>query len=458
VISDPRTNSLIITAGRDTMQKVLAWIADLDIETDPRGDIHVYRLRNSRASGLSRVLTDVMEGATARSTSRGGGGGAAGGGATGGGGLSRNSGEQPVSIIADDNTNSLIITASKTRYAQVLEIIRKLDIRPAQVMIQAALIEVSQSLGEVLGVELTAVNIDAADDTFFGISSFGLTDLLDTDGDGFPDVKALPDPLATGLTGGIVDPKDFPLPFVLQALADSSEANVLSLPSILTNDNQPATISAQDTVPFTQTNQGQNSDQTTLGGSEDAGITLTISPTISAGGYLRLNIDLQVSSFSADSADPNLPPPSLERTIEATVTIPDGHTMIIGGVMTNDSSRAEEKVPILGDLPLIGFLFRSSRENASKTNLYFFLTPYIISDDFATLDELTRLAKEEAAKLGGQVEMLNRFHFLDQDDVKTRELTEELLERAFELPAYASVADEVAPPEDAEITSLNPEE
>lgn len=448
VIADPRTSTLIVTAGADTMVKIMQWISDLDVEVDPRGDVHVYRLRSSRASNLQQVLTDVMAGTERRNSARGGAaaGGGGGGGAVATPGTTR-TGEQPVSIIADDATNSLIITASKTRYAQVLEIIRKLDVRPAQVLIQAALIEVSKSLGEAIGVELTAVNIDADDQTIFGLSSFGLTDLIDTDTDGFPDGRALPNPLRNGLTGGIFDPQDFPLPFVLNALANSSEANVLSLPSILTNDNESATITAQDSVPFTQTNQGQNSDTTSLGGTQDAGIELTVSPSISAGGYLRLNINLVVSAFSGDSADASLPPPSLQRTIEATVTIPDGHTMIIGGVMTNDSRRGEDKIPILGDLPLIGFLFRNTNESASKTNLYFFLTPYIIADDFATLDELTRLHIEEAEKLGGQVDLLNRFNVLSRDDLESRELSRELLERAFELPSYASIADELAPVE-----------
>src|SRR5262249_28167941 len=175
------------------------------------------------------------------------------------------------------------------------------------------------------------------------------------------------DNFAKGLTGGIFNPKDFALPFVLTALATKTNANILSLPSILTNDTQSATVSAEDASPFASTTQGQNSDQTSLGGTQKAGIILKISPTISAGDSPSLNINLTVSAFSGPATSPNLPPPSLERVISTQVTLPDGHTMIFGGVITEDKRRQEDKVPILGDIPLIGFLFRNSSDNNKKT-------------------------------------------------------------------------------------------
>jgi general secretion pathway protein D len=242
---------------------------------------------------------------------------------------------------------------------------------------------------------------------------------------------------------------------VLQAVATQNDSNILSLPSILTNDNAEATVKADDSVPFTQTNQGQNSDTTSFGGEKTAGITLKISPTISAGGYLRLNIDLQVSAFSGQAADPTVPPPSLQRSIQTSVTIPDGHTMIFGGVITDDQRRQEDKVPILGDLPIIGFLFRNTNDQSKKTNLYFFLTPHIIADDFATLDELTAKHKMEAQKLGGKVEMLNRF--FESEDPRAQQVGAAWLEKYYELPAYASVADRPAPRKDDE-GGLQPEQ
>jgi len=455
VISDPHTNTLFITAGPKTMVKVLAWIDQLDVEIDPRGDTHVFRLRNSKAASLAEVLIAIVEGNNRVGSGRSSGGRAGGGPGAGAGGQGGSlgstsgsaTGEQPVVIVPDKDTNSLVITASKTRYAQLLEIIKKLDIRQKQVLIQTALIEITGSLNELLGVEIAGVDVNATKKTGFGITSFGITDLVDTDGDGFPDSRALTDPLKTGLTGGIFDPTDFALPFVLQAVATQNDSNILSLPSLLTNDNEEAIVTAEDSVPFTQTSQGQNSDQTAYAGDKNAGITLKVSPTISAGGYLRLNVDLTVSAFSAQAADPTVPPPSLKRQITTTVTIPDGHTMVFGGVITDDQRRQEDKIPILGDLPIIGFLFRNSNNSAKKTNLYFFLTPHIIADDFATLDDLTAKHRLEAQKLGGKVEMLNRF--FDSDNPATQKVSEALLEKYFELPAYASVADRTAPPTDA---------
>lgn len=446
VIAEARSNTLFLTAGPKTMEKVLAWIDQLDIEVDPRGDTHVYRLRNAKAEDLAEVLQSVVDGDRSRSRSSGRAGGGAQGGAgnaPGAAGASTGTGEQPVVIVPDVDTNSLVITASKTRYAQMLEIMKKLDVRPHQVLIQAALIEITDSLNEILGVELAGVDVNASSKSGFGITSFGITSLVDTDGDGFPDSRSLNDPLGKGLTGGIFDPTDFALPFVLQAVATAGNSNILSLPSVLTNDNEEATVTAQDAVPYTSLSQGQNSDSTSYGGDKEAGITLKISPTISAGGYLRLNIDLKVSAFSGTSDDPTIPPPSLTRQITTSVTIPDGHTMVFGGVITDDQRRQEDKIPILGDLPLIGFLFRNSNDTSKKTNLYFFLTPHIIADDFATLDDLTAKHKAEAQKLGGKVEMLNRF--FSSEDPNVQKVSEAMLERYFEMPAYASVADRAAP-------------
>lgn len=444
VIADQRSNTLFITAGTKTMEKVLAWIDQLDVEVDPRGDTHVYRLRNAKAEDLANVLQSVVDGSRTSGSSSRRGGGPAGGGPQGGGGVpgasgGTGTGEQPVVIVPDVDTNSLVITASKTRYAQLLEIMKKLDVRQHQVLIQAALIEITDSLNEILGVELAAVDANASSSTGFGITSFGLTSLVDTDGDGFPDSRSLNDELSKGITGGIFDPDDFALPFVLQAVATSSNSNILSLPSILTNDNEEATVEAQDSIPYTEVNQTQNSDTSGYAGDKDAGIILKISPTISAGGYLRLNIDLQVSAFSGTSEDPTIPPPSLKRQIVTSVTIPDGHTMIFGGVMTDDQRRQEDKLPILGDLPLIGFLFRNSNDQSKKTNLYFFVTPHIIADDFAALDDLTAKHKLEAQKLGGKVEKLNRF--FTSNDAEMQKVSDALLEKYFEMPAYASVAD-----------------
>ena len=468
VISDPHSNQLFVTAGKKLMPIVLGWIDQLDVEVDPRGDTHVYRLRNSKAEQIADVLISVVSGDTrsggsSRSRAPSGGGRPGGGPSTGGGppgtggaGSATQGGEQPVVIVPDKDSNSLVITASKTRYAQLLEILKKLDVRPSQVLVQAALIEITDSLNEVLGVELAAVNTNTTSKTGFGITSFGLTKLIDTNGDGIPDSRGLnTDAFAKGLTGGIFNPQDFALPFVLNALATKTDANVLSLPSILTNDNESASVTAEDVSPYAQTNQGQNSDQTSFGGNTKAGITLSISPTISAGNYLRLKIKLEVSAFTGAAADPSLPPPSLSRVIDTSVTLPDGHTMIFGGVITDDKRRQEDKVPILGDIPLIGFLFRNSNDNNKKTNLYFFLTPHIIADDFASLDSLTAKHKAEAEKLGGKVEMLNRFYATNEADAQ--KVSEALLEKYFELPAYASVADRAAPPPEPSAAEPKPE-
>ena len=236
----------------------------------------------------------------------------------------------------------------------------------------------------------------------------------------------------TGFTGGIFNGQDFAIPFLLYMLEQTQKANILSMPSVLTNDNEQALIKNLDSQPTFTTSQGTNSDQTSFDEFEDAGITLQISPSISAGNYLKLYVNVEVSSF--DEASTLSPPPKSTRTIETHVTIPDGHTMIVGGVLTENMTEAASKVPFLGDLPLIGWLFRSTSETARKVNLYVFITPHIIGDDFANLDEISKKKKQEVEKLTGKVKTFDPdFEYTDA----SREVVDAGMKYVFEIPSLA---------------------
>lgn len=449
VSADPRTNSLLVIAAATTMDRILNFIRALDVDVDPRGDTHVYRLKNSAAKDLEEILSEWAQ--NSGSSTTGGGGTAAGGQA----GTTQGTLEQPVTVVADEFSNSLIISASKSRYAQILEIVKTLDMRRRQVLIETALVEISGTMAERLGVELGYVSVDetptSGTNRGFGVSSFGLSDLIDTDADNIVDTRV---PLGWGEEGsplpgiqtGIFSGEDFALPALLHALKTTSDVNVLSMPSILVNDNEEAVISSTDERPTFNVSQGQNSDQTSFNDFEEAGITLNISPSISAGNYLRLMVKLEVSTFTDPEGNP---PPKATRMMDTSVTLPDGHTMVVGGIVADDERDSEDMIPWLGELPLFGWLFKSSSNQGNTTNLYVFITPHIISDDFATLDELSYLKKKEMEALNGKIQIVDSDW--DRDNADTRVL-DAGVSGVFDLPAYASppggeAPDQAAPAE-----------
>jgi general secretion pathway protein D len=434
IIAEPRTNSLLFTGNKKDVDMINDWITLLDVEVDPRGDIHVYRLKNTLAKSMEEVLKSVIEGQQQGGQAR----------PTGaGGGVQPGSLEAPSHVVADEPSNSLIITASKTKYAQLLEVIKEIDLRRRQVLIDCAAVELTERIDEALGIELAGLDLkldadgNMISDNYtrpFGFSSFGLSEFTNDPDTGFPNQR-IPT-IGTGLTGGIFNGQDFAIPFLLQALAKNQNANILSMPSVLTNDNEQALITATDEQPTFTTSQGNVSDQTSFNDYEKAGITLTISPSISAGNYLKLYVKIEVSSF--DEASTLSPPPKSTREIETHVTIPDGHTMIVGGVLTDNTTKAVSKIPILGDIPLIGWLFRSSSETTRKVNLYVFITPHIIGDDFANLDEISSQKKNEVELLTGKVKLIDPdFEYTEFDNIDRR-VIEASANWIFEIPSYAA--------------------
>jgi len=434
ILAEPRTRSLLITGSDKMVARIKGWVDVLDVEVDPRGDIHVYRLKNTLAVDMQKVLEEMLRGQQQAGTNR------RAPGSTGGTSPSASGMEEPAQVVADDASNSLVITATKTKYAELLEVIKKLDIRRRQVLIEVALVELTSSDTESLSVELGGVHIDDGGTEPFGITSFGLSDIDYDENTGTYTRTPLTTP-PTGLYGGIINwPKNsdddvFALPFLLSAIHENTSANILSMPSVLTNDNEEAEIKSMDNVPFAESNYHGDSGQSTetFGGYEDAGITVKISPSISAGNYLKLQVEILVSNFSG-AAGPNIPPPKAEREVKTAVTMPDGHTMIIGGVITDDHTENKSKFPILGDLPLIGWLFRSTTESKRKVNLYVFITPHIIGDDFANLDDISYRKKKEAEALNGNIMLIDP----DFEDTKAdKSMIDAGADWIFEIPSYA---------------------
>ena len=219
-------------------------------------------------------------------------------------------------------------------------------------------------------------------------------------------IPRLPDfdnPIA-GFTGGILSSDDFAIPILINVLNQTDTANVLSMPSVLVNNNENALVESQEERPTTEANQGTATTETSFGGFEPAGITLEISPSISTNNYLRLNIQLEVSRFTTPY-DPNSPTPGVKATrkLQTQVTMPSDHTMVLGGVIEDAESKTEQGIPFLKDIPVLGWLFKSKTNENKKVNLYFFLTPHILNeDDFADLDNLSFRKKLEAEQYIGK--------------------------------------------------------
>lgn len=390
---DSRSNALLITAMPQDMPRIRELVAEIDVDVPLRErTYHIYNLENVAADTLAETLNDFLQDAARLEQQRGAG-------QQGGQTQARaGSNSQEFVVVADVETNSLLIAASRTRYEELLTLIQKLDRRQDQVLIETALVELTGSDFLDIGVELGFADV-ASGSGGFGVTSFGLSELTDTDDDGAFDLR-VPNQ-SQGITAGIIDGDEFSLPFLLTLIQRKNNSNVLNVPSVLVNNNSSATVTTLDEQPTTQvtaTGGVGNSTQTNFAGYEDAGITMTISPSISASRYLRLSIFLEVSTFNG-VVQGAVPPPRLTRTIQTQVNVPDGDTMVIGGIVIDNRANTRSQVPFLGDLPIIGYLFSRDSTTNNKTALYFFVTPHILKEaDFADLAEISYRKKLEAVE------------------------------------------------------------
>lgn len=400
VVVNSTQRALVLSGTQEQVRDAMDLIARLDVPSQTiEGTASVIRLKNVLAKDLRTTLNTFMQDDnTAEQQAQQG----QGAGATAARRVRR-------TVIQDHvESNSLLVSAAQTKYKQIVQLIDHLDVRQPQVLIEAALVELSTGDLERFGIELGLIDLKEGGDFTrpFGFSNFGQSAFRDTDGDGLPDTR-LPDfnnPLQ-GLTGGIISGGDFAIPVLVNALASDESANILSLPSVLVNNNENATVRTTERRPTTQATQGTATTQSALGPPREAGIILEISPTISPNNYLRLNIKLEVSRF-VGAFDPNSATgggTELVRNIQTQVTMPSNATMVIGGVIEDSESYNDGGVPFLKDLPILGFLFRRSEQRSNKTNLYFFLTPSILDeDDFQDLYHFSLQRKLEAEQYIGE--------------------------------------------------------
>ncbi|MEM7262612.1 MAG: secretin N-terminal domain-containing protein, partial [Planctomycetota bacterium] len=398
LIPDSRTQKLLIQSTSPEEVDLVHLLCD-ELDTrlrNTRANTHVYRVKFLRAADLRDTVTQLIEGSGGGlSASRTTPGRGATGNRTTGNRAGNTAGSQLVAsrIVNHDETNSLLIQADPEEYEEILGILESIDRKRRQVFLEAALVQVSDTSSLNYTIEYLAGDLDDSATRLAAMSAFGLSGL---------DVTQLPgaftrafnaDASQTGLLAAVS--RDGQLPVLLRAIKTDTDSQILATPFILADDNQTNALSVQTEVFFETSSQGQVA-VTSGQDSEQAGITLTLTPTIS-GSVVLLELELEVSSFGGASTGTGAVPDKATNTITSNVTIPNAELFVIGGLARENSSTAVDKIPLLGDLPLIGRLFQSRGSTKGRDNLYVFLTAHILDDSSSNdLRHFTRQAVEGA--------------------------------------------------------------
>lgn len=291
-----------------------------------------------------------------------------------------------VFVLANKANNQVLIKAPAKMQPEFARLVGKLDLRRPQVYIQAKIVAVTMSEDFRLAFETQLVNANGTGGAFN--TNFGLT------GAGSSTSITTPKPVSQGLPGfTFALLKSDQVPIVMTALQKNVDTKILSQPQLLVDDNEEASIASVDQQPTTTTSLGDSGsrDVTSFGEYVEAGTTFTVTPQISSGGYLRMEYEIKLSSFTGTGTN-GVPPPKQENTVKSkSITVPTGTTVVIGGLEVSTKGNTVVKVPLLGDIPLLGLLFSDTNKNDRKTMLYIFLTPTIMDDpNFDSLRLLTR--------------------------------------------------------------------
>ncbi|SDT84609.1 type II secretion system secretin GspD [Desulfobacula phenolica] len=369
IIPDERTNTLVLLANEFDTVKVKELVEIMDKQV-PKSDskIRVFYLENANAEELATVLQSLSGKASVQEKGK----------------KTAPVVSDTVKITADKATNSLIIMAEKDDYPVLETIIQKLDIPRPMVYIEALIMEIRDTDDFMLGVEwmagMSAGSVDGNDAGVYGAftsesSSNGISALPTITNN----ILNVPGGFALGIMaenitiGGISFPN---LGAAIRAMKKNEKVQIISTPQIMTTDNEEAEISVGENIPY-KTTSGSGDQNYENFEYKDVGVTLKITPQISQGRFVRLNIYQKVEKVA--STEENTPT-TLKRTAQTTVVVKDAATVVIGGLIGEDLTSTDYKVPCLGDIPFAGNLFKSTGRKGVKTNLYIFLTPHIIEN------------------------------------------------------------------------------
>jgi len=412
---DPRTNSLLVRADNPIAAKRIRDLADsMDIPTAAGGNIHVVYLKNAQADRLAESLRAIVTGqpiqraaapaALSPNQAQGAPGGpplapppaalpvaaAAPGGGVGGG--ASTGALATASIQAYPETNSLVIIAPDSVYTALRSVIDKLDARRAQVFVEALIVEIAATRAAEFGIQWQLLNNPSSTGTSgFGIQNFNLTP-----NSNITQTATSPTTIGQGLSLGLIRGKItlagveiLNIAALIRALQTDSTANILSTPTLLTLDNEEAKIQVGQNIPIVT---GSFSTLAGAGGAvvnpfqsierRDIGVTLKIRPQIAEGGTVKLALYQEVSSiFNATNPNGII---LNKRSLESNVLVDDGQIIVLGGLISDDVESGKQSVPGLGNIPVIGALFRYDQRTRTKTNLMIFLRPVVLRDPTST--------------------------------------------------------------------------
>ena len=402
LVTNDLTGGLIVTATPTEHEKIEALIQRLDaVPAEARRPVRVFAIRNRSVNEIVDVLTQLIEAGVLE------------GGAYEASGNQkattsrqqtqrrvlprgaepppqaeaepRGSGQrrptrsssitgEPSSLVltADEGTNTLIATGDARRLAQLEQLIGQLDVRQPQVMIEVMVVSLTEGQTLDLGVELEKLQVYGETlitlSSLFGLGTAGIFGAADSAAPG-----------GAGFTGVALSPGDFRT--LVRALETLNEGRSLNIPRVLVNNNQQATLDSVLQAPFLSTNASDTIATTSFGGTQDAGTTVTVTPQIAAGDHLILEYAVSVSTFVGESSDPGLPPPRQQSNLQSVVTIPDGYTIAVGGMEIESSAEAISQIPLLGDIPLIGELFKNRSKSTTRSRFYVFIRANVLRHD-----------------------------------------------------------------------------
>lgn len=371
VAPDERTNSLLIYGDDTSIDMAKQAISALDVVTPKgKGDVHLIQLSNARAEDLAAVINSLVERQVA------------------GSGNEEKSPDfvlsKDIKVVADKATNSLLITARPDEFDALRNVVEKLDIVRKQVFIEAAIMEVSATASFSFGVNWTAAGKTSQDSIGVGGVNLngGTIDL------GSNRMVSLPSgaSLATIFTDAFrIGGTSYNIQSILNAVKGNSDINVLSTPQLLTLDNEEASVEVVDNIPYVkETTTRNDADFTTQAMDyKDVGVKLKVTPRISADGSLRLEVEQEISRvtngvITLSNGNQLVAPTTRKRVIKSTILLQDTQTAVIGGLLDDQNTYNQSAVPGLGDIPVLGWLFKSRNKEFTRTNLFVFLTPRII--------------------------------------------------------------------------------
>jgi type II secretion system protein D len=396
--ADSRTNSVVVSGPPETLTIIAQVIKDLDENPEQERRIFVYALKNANATNLMTILNNLFaemqalnqQGTSTRTGQQFQGGQRAAQGPAQGISSSDSSSSADISeetyFEADPNTNSLLCMTSSKNYDKIKPIIEELDKPVGQVLIKILFAELTHSNSVDLGTEFSMLNLRSDGDSTESVQVFGRPPILTTPGG------------VAGSTGLSVRTIEGDLDITLHALQEDGRLNVLSRPYVLTRNNQLATITVAEEVPIptgSTTVAGQT--QTTIEYRNDIGIVLNVTPSINPDGVVNMVISPQITTRTGETVPIS---ETLEaqtfvtRSAQTRVAVHDGQTIVIGGLIEDQLTDSIKKVPLLGDIPIAGFLFRRTVKEKKKTELLIFLTPRVAQEPAA----LTSISEAERAR------------------------------------------------------------